>query len=97
MTEHSTDLPHNPKDVAVVTAAIQLAHSLGMRTLAEGVETAEQMTMLRVINCDQAQGFYLGRPTPASDVPAVIARLSQGGAKTADLQERARNVVGSAK
>jgi hypothetical protein len=34
-----------------------------------------------VINCDQAQGFYLGRPTPASEVPAAIRRLSQEGAR----------------
>jgi EAL domain-containing protein (putative c-di-GMP-specific phosphodiesterase class I) len=40
------------------------------------VETAEQLQMLRLIRCDQAQGFLLGRPTPAGDVPAAIARLS---------------------
>jgi len=86
-----------PNVMTLVSTIVSLARAFDMLIVAEGVETAEQMTMLRVINCDQAQGFYLGRPTPASDVPAVIARLSQGGAKTADLQERARNVVGSAK
>jgi EAL domain-containing protein (putative c-di-GMP-specific phosphodiesterase class I) len=58
-----------------------------MHTVAEGVETAEQLTMLRVINCDQAQGFYLGRPTPASEVPATIQRLSQEGARMVERLE----------
>jgi hypothetical protein len=53
------------------------------------VETAEQLAMLRIINCDQAQGFYLGRPTPAADVPALIERLSQGSIRTSEQPEQA--------
>lgn len=61
-------LPHNPKDVAVVTATIQLAHSLGMRTVAEGVETAAQMAFLCQLGSDFAQGYLLGKPLTAAAV-----------------------------
>jgi EAL domain-containing protein (putative c-di-GMP-specific phosphodiesterase class I) len=67
--------------MTLVATIVSLARAFDMHTVAEGVETAEQLTMLRVINCDQAQGFYLGRPTPASEVPAAIRRLSQEGAR----------------
>jgi EAL domain-containing protein (putative c-di-GMP-specific phosphodiesterase class I) len=77
-----------PNVMTLVSTVVSLARAFDMRTIAEGVENAEQLTMLRVINCDQAQGFYLGRPTPASEVPNVIRRLSHGGARTAELQER---------
>jgi diguanylate cyclase (GGDEF)-like protein len=70
-----------PNVMTLVSTIVSLARAFDMHTVAEGVETAEQLTMLRVINCDQAQGFYLGRPTPASEVPAAIRRLSQEGAR----------------
>ena len=70
-----------PNVMTLVATIVSLARAFDMHTVAEGVETAEQLTMLRVINCDQAQGFYLGRPTPASEVPAAIRRLSQEGAR----------------
>lgn len=57
-------LPHNSKDVAVVAATIQLAHSLGMHTVAEGVETAEQLAFLCKLGSDFAQGYLLGKPLP---------------------------------
>jgi diguanylate cyclase (GGDEF)-like protein len=68
-------LPDNPRDLAVVTAAIQLAHSLGMTTIAEGVETPDQLASLQLLHCDQAQGFLIGRPVPAAE----IDRLRQAG------------------
>ncbi|HEY3851799.1 MAG TPA: EAL domain-containing protein [Steroidobacteraceae bacterium] len=70
-----------PNVMTLVATIVSLARAFDMHTVAEGVETAEQVTMLRVINCDQAQGFYLGRPTPAAEVPAAIRRLSQEGAR----------------
>jgi EAL domain-containing protein (putative c-di-GMP-specific phosphodiesterase class I) len=53
-------------DSAIVTAVIDLAHSLGMVAVAEGVENAEQLERLRELGCDTAQGYHLGRPQPAS-------------------------------
>jgi EAL domain-containing protein (putative c-di-GMP-specific phosphodiesterase class I) len=63
--------------LTLVSTIASLARAFNMKTVAEGVETAEQLQTLRLIKCDQAQGFLLGRPTPAADVPAAIARLSR--------------------
>ena len=68
-------LPHSPRDVAVVTAILQLAHSLGMRTVAEGVETVEQLATLRELGSNFAQGYLLGRPLPPEKI-IIPARVS---------------------
>jgi diguanylate cyclase (GGDEF)-like protein len=65
-----------PNMLTLVSTIVSLARAFNMKTVAEGVETSEQLQMLRLIKCDQAQGFLLGRPTPVADVPAVIARYS---------------------
>ncbi len=70
-----TDTPHV---MTLVATIVSLARAFDMQTVAEGVETAEQLSMLRVVACDQAQGFYLGRPAPAVDIPALIRELSPG-------------------
>jgi PAS domain S-box-containing protein/diguanylate cyclase (GGDEF)-like protein len=62
--------------LTLVSTIISLARSFGMKTVAEGVETAEELRMLRGLDCDQAQGYYFARPGPAAEVPAVIARLT---------------------
>ena len=65
-----------------------LASSLGMTTTAEGVETAEQLGQVRRAGCTEAQGYHLGRPRPAADVFADLARRDEtqvGAAWTADL------------
>jgi len=67
-----------PNMLTLVSTIVSLARAFNMKTVAEGVETTEQLQMLRLIKCDQAQGFLLGRPTPVAGVPAVIARLSGG-------------------
>ena len=46
---------------------IALAHSLGMQVLAEGVETASQVKILRELDCDEIQGFYYSRPVPLGE------------------------------
>jgi PAS domain S-box-containing protein/diguanylate cyclase (GGDEF)-like protein len=62
--------------LTLLSTIISLARSFGMKTVAEGVETAEQLQMLRGLDCDQAQGYYFARPGAAADVPSVIARLT---------------------
>jgi diguanylate cyclase (GGDEF)-like protein len=57
----------------LVAAMIQMAHSLGKRTVAEGVETPEQLARLRRLECDVVQGYLLGRPMPGADVAALLA------------------------
>ncbi len=58
---------------AIVRAITGLGASLGMRTIAEGVETVEQLERVRAEGCTEVQGYLLGRPVPAADVPGVIA------------------------
>lgn len=60
-------------DRAIVTAMVQLAHALGMRTCAEGVESYEQLGLLRELGCDLAQGYLLGRPMPGPEFAALVA------------------------
>jgi len=66
-----------PNVTTLVATIISLARAFKMQTIAEGVETPQQLHMLRILDCDQAQGFYLGRPVPAADVPEIMARLGK--------------------
>jgi diguanylate cyclase (GGDEF)-like protein/PAS domain S-box-containing protein len=58
------DLVASEDDRAIVVTIINLARSMGMRTLAEGVETLEQLALLRALGCDEIQGYLLSRPLP---------------------------------
>ncbi|MFW9615859.1 putative bifunctional diguanylate cyclase/phosphodiesterase [Aquabacterium sp.] len=59
---------------AVVTAIVSLAQALRLRTTAEGVETVEQLVMLKALGCDDVQGFLISRPMPAEEVHAYLGR-----------------------
>ncbi len=61
------NLATDPDDVAIVHAIIQMAHALNLKTIAEGVETAEMMQQLRILKCDEVQGYYYARPMPADE------------------------------
>lgn len=61
-----------PKDAAIVRSVVALGRELGFEVLAEGVETREQLDMLRSIGCAQAQGFLLGRPGSVHDIRALL-------------------------
>ncbi|HTC54578.1 MAG TPA: EAL domain-containing protein, partial [Steroidobacteraceae bacterium] len=56
--------------MAVTHAVLQLARNIGVRVIAEGVETAQQLAVLQSLRCDMAQGYFLGRPMPAQQVLA---------------------------
>lgn len=68
------DIVTDPDDAAIVTAIIALAHSLQMKVIAEGVETAEQLAFLRQQNCGQYQGYYFSKPLPASEIVSKLRR-----------------------
>jgi EAL domain-containing protein (putative c-di-GMP-specific phosphodiesterase class I) len=55
------------KENAIVTMIIELAHTLGIRVIAEGVETAEQLSFLKENGCDEIQGYYYSTPLHAED------------------------------
>jgi EAL domain-containing protein (putative c-di-GMP-specific phosphodiesterase class I) len=65
------DVPGNQDAVTVVQAIIQLALSLGMAPLAEGIETQEQWQFLVDHGCRLGQGFYFRRPVPADQIPEL--------------------------
>ena len=68
------DLGRDPSDDAIVEASISMARKLGLDTVAEGVETAEQLDFLRERGCRLVQGYYLGRPVPEAEFSALITR-----------------------
>ncbi|MDX1698829.1 MAG: EAL domain-containing protein, partial [Thiohalobacterales bacterium] len=57
---------------AIARAIVEMAHSMGLRVVAEGVETEGQLAALREINCDMIQGFLLGKPLPAADAIKLV-------------------------
>jgi diguanylate cyclase (GGDEF)-like protein len=64
------------KAATLVETIISLARTFEMRTVAEGVETVEQLKCLQAAQCDEAQGYLLSRPVPFAQVPALIQRLT---------------------
>jgi diguanylate cyclase (GGDEF)-like protein len=63
-------LEHNRNDVAITQGIIALSHSLGLRVIAEGVETAAQFDFLKEHGCEAAQGFLIARPLEGHELPA---------------------------
>jgi EAL domain-containing protein (putative c-di-GMP-specific phosphodiesterase class I) len=62
----------NQEDERIVSAVVNLTANLGQRSIAEGVETKDQLDRLRDLGCDQAQGYLFARPLPPNDVPTAI-------------------------
>lgn len=70
------DVLHDSGDAQLVRAIISLAHNLGLRVVAEGVEHADEMAFLRSVDCEFAQGFYCARPGPVAD---IVSRRDRTG------------------
>lgn len=70
------DISSASEDKAIVSAIISMACSLGMQTIAEGVETAEQLTFLRLQGCDEVQGYYFSEPLPAAQFEVYVKSKS---------------------
>ena len=75
-------------DLKIVRSTIDLAHNLGLAVVAEGVENAKVWDLLRELDCDEAQGFHMGRPMPAAELHQWTATWA--------AQQRARRGAGPA-
>jgi diguanylate cyclase (GGDEF)-like protein len=96
------DMVRSHRDAAVVQSVVDLAHSLGLRVVAEGVEDQATLEALADIGCDLAQGFHIGHPMTASDllgwaerrpVPRTAARLAEGRTGSEPCPPRPRGVA----
>ena len=66
-----TDLS-DESNIKITNTFINLAHGLNLQTVAEGVETAEHVKLLRSMNCDILQGFFFSRPVPAKEMCQLL-------------------------
>lgn len=66
------DILQDRNDCAIVNAIIGMAHNLELEVVAEGVENAEQMSLLKSLGCDTLQGYLLGRPMPGNEIAAFL-------------------------
>jgi diguanylate cyclase (GGDEF)-like protein/PAS domain S-box-containing protein len=69
------DLITSKESISIVRAVTGLGKNLGMKTMAEGVETKEQLDKLREEGCTEVQGYFFSRPRPAGEIPAMIENL----------------------
>jgi diguanylate cyclase (GGDEF)-like protein/PAS domain S-box-containing protein len=63
----------DPQETAIVTTIISLAHAMDLKVIAEGVETSDQAQLLRLLKCDQMQGYLVSRPQPASEIEKLLS------------------------
>jgi EAL domain-containing protein (putative c-di-GMP-specific phosphodiesterase class I) len=66
------DLPMKPRNAAIVRAAIRLAHELGLLVVVEGVETAEELAIIKSWGCRLIQGFYFSAPLPVAAMTTLL-------------------------
>jgi EAL domain-containing protein (putative c-di-GMP-specific phosphodiesterase class I) len=74
------NIQNTDTDLAMVRTMIEMAHVLGLKVIAEGVETEEQVTLLQQLQCDELQGFYYSKPVVAGEMkkwwkPAPVAEV----------------------
>jgi EAL domain-containing protein (putative c-di-GMP-specific phosphodiesterase class I) len=62
------NLARQTRDESIVRSIIELAHNLGLRVVAEGIETGEVCSQLRELGCDEGQGYFLGYPVPPAEL-----------------------------
>ena len=66
-------IAHDADDAVIVRSTVDLARALGLRVVAEGVETAAQRDLLRSLDCDEVQGYLVSRPVAAETITSLLA------------------------
>jgi EAL domain-containing protein (putative c-di-GMP-specific phosphodiesterase class I) len=79
-----------PDDAAITTAIIAMGHALGLRVIAEGVESEAHLTLLQKQGCDEVQGYLLGRPVPADRFVDYLVRKRSMGVPSLRRQRSTR-------
>ncbi|MEG0445512.1 MAG: EAL domain-containing protein [Comamonas sp.] len=72
------DIPHSTDDMSISSSVIALGHAMGLKVLAEGVETREQLQFLQQKGCDYMQGYLCSRPLPAADFMQLLEKTHAG-------------------
>ena len=75
--------PLTEKSKSIIKSVVTMAKDIGMKTLAEGVETEEQLEFLKEIGCGHIQGYYYGKPEPIED---VFRHLDENGIKNEKIE-----------
>jgi diguanylate cyclase (GGDEF)-like protein len=81
------EVPQNPASATLVETIVVMAHALGKRVVAEGIETSEQLEFLRERRCDIAQGFYLARPLSSQAVTELLQARAQADNSLGNVRE----------
>jgi EAL domain-containing protein (putative c-di-GMP-specific phosphodiesterase class I) len=71
------DLVERPDSIAIISAVAGLGHSFGMTTTAEGVETQQQLDLMRAEGCTEVQGYFYSKPVPASEIVQLLSRFQE--------------------
>jgi EAL domain-containing protein (putative c-di-GMP-specific phosphodiesterase class I) len=66
------NMTHNHDDMTIVSMILSLSHELGLKVIAEGVDTEEQLKVLRLLKCDAIQGFLYSRPVPYAGIEQLL-------------------------
>ena len=88
-----TGMARDASDAVIVRSTIELAHNMGLRVVAEGVEDEATLDQLRVLGCDTVQGFFLARPMAPKDLVAWFRARSSPAARVAGEPPGLRRVI----
>jgi EAL domain-containing protein (putative c-di-GMP-specific phosphodiesterase class I) len=80
------EMGRTDKATRIVRAMIEFSHSLGMKTVVEGIESEWQARILQLQGCDYLQGYELGIPMPADELAAILQRAHDAAADAPDAQ-----------
>jgi diguanylate cyclase (GGDEF)-like protein/PAS domain S-box-containing protein len=87
------NIAHDPGEATIARTIIALGHSLGLRVIAEGVETEEQLGFLRRHQCDMIQGYHFSRPVPAAQFETLLGQACLGTPRSTEAPRQTLLVV----